>query len=171
MGLSISAVAGLSPEPTGNLLPLSSAQRKRIKQFLKRAQAHPRNSQITLDGYLLLPVQRVPRYRLMVSCLDPPGACLVILPLLSTIAGRPPEKHSSKEQLIRRSIGSCAERHIGPCVWNERGEAGSGCSSKASQLASENQGSISKSVGPASSVSLPSASQNHNVWPLNTSII
>lgn len=70
MGLSISAVAGLSPEPNGNIPSLTTSQRKRIKQFLKRAQAHPRNSQITLDGYLLLLVQRVPRYRLMVSLLS-----------------------------------------------------------------------------------------------------
>lgn len=67
MGLSMSVVAGVAPEPTaGNLVPLTSTQRKRVKQFLKKVKSHPRHSQINLEGYLLLPVQRVPRYKLMV---------------------------------------------------------------------------------------------------------
>jgi hypothetical protein len=45
---------------------LSSGQRKRIKQWLKRCRMHPRHSQINLEGYLLLPVQRIPRYKLLV---------------------------------------------------------------------------------------------------------
>lgn len=66
MGLSMSVVAGVAPEPTGNVVPLTSSQRKRIKQFLKKQKTDPRHSQINLEGYLLLPVQRVPRYKLMV---------------------------------------------------------------------------------------------------------
>jgi hypothetical protein len=46
---------------------LSSTQRKRLKAYLKRARLHPKHTQLNLEGYLLLPVQRVPRYRLMVG--------------------------------------------------------------------------------------------------------
>lgn len=46
---------------------LSTSQRKRIRSYLKRCRVHPRHSQLNLEGYLLLPVQRVPRYRLLVS--------------------------------------------------------------------------------------------------------
>lgn len=46
---------------------LTSGQRKRIKTFLKRCRVNPRHSQLNMEGYLLLPVQRIPRYRLLVS--------------------------------------------------------------------------------------------------------
>lgn len=46
---------------------LSSGQKKRIKSWMKRCRQNPRHSQLNLEGYLLLPVQRVPRYRLLVS--------------------------------------------------------------------------------------------------------
>jgi hypothetical protein len=45
---------------------LTSSQRKRIKGYLKRCRLNPRHSQLNLEGYLLLPVQRIPRYRLLV---------------------------------------------------------------------------------------------------------
>jgi hypothetical protein len=45
---------------------LTPAQRKRIKQYLKRCRANPRHSQMNMESYLLLPVQRIPRYRLLV---------------------------------------------------------------------------------------------------------
>src|SRR5712691_11004009 len=48
---------------------LTSSQRKRIKSYLKRCRLTPRHSQLNLEGYLLLPVQRIPRYRLLVRCL------------------------------------------------------------------------------------------------------
>lgn len=50
-----------------NVAPLTSSQRKRIKQYLKRCRMNPRHSQLNLEGYLLLPIQRIPRYRLLVS--------------------------------------------------------------------------------------------------------
>lgn len=50
-----------------NVAPLTSSQRKRIKAYLKRCRVNPRHSQLNLEGYLLLPVQRIPRYRLLVS--------------------------------------------------------------------------------------------------------
>lgn len=46
---------------------LTPAQRKRIKTFLKRAKENPKHSQISLESYLLLPVQRVPRYKLLLD--------------------------------------------------------------------------------------------------------
>jgi hypothetical protein len=47
--------------------PMSSAQRKRVKAFLKRCRLHPMHSQINLESYLLLPIQRVPRYKLLLE--------------------------------------------------------------------------------------------------------
>lgn len=47
--------------------PMSSNQRKRVKAFLKKAREHPMHSQISLESYLLLPIQRIPRYKLLVS--------------------------------------------------------------------------------------------------------
>lgn len=46
---------------------LSANQRKRIKAYLKRCRVHPRHSQLNLEGYLLLPIQRIPRYRLLLE--------------------------------------------------------------------------------------------------------
>jgi len=95
MGLSLGAMASPnSPDtPTGGA-SLSTAQRRRVKHFLRvrvaatvchphlsvadtacrpaaviaqDAQAHPRHTQINLESYLLLPVQRIPRYKMLVS--------------------------------------------------------------------------------------------------------
>ncbi|BGO98891.1 hypothetical protein NBRC10513v2_003293 [Rhodotorula toruloides] len=49
---------------------LSSSQRKRIRSWLKRCRAHPSHSQISLESYLLLPIQRIPRYRLLLESLS-----------------------------------------------------------------------------------------------------
>ncbi|PWN37115.1 uncharacterized protein FA14DRAFT_10116 [Meira miltonrushii] len=46
-------------------LALQSKDRKRIKLFLQRARLDKNHSQISLEAYLHLPVQRVPRYRLL----------------------------------------------------------------------------------------------------------
>ena len=71
LGLSMSAVSNpsLLPEskPTTGTPNLTAGQRKRIKTYLKRCRLHPRHTQLNLEGYLLLPVQRIPRYRLLVS--------------------------------------------------------------------------------------------------------
>ncbi|GAA5895229.1 hypothetical protein JCM6882_006620 [Rhodosporidiobolus microsporus] len=47
--------------------PLSLQQRKRIRSWLKRCRSHPSHTQISLASYLLLPVQRIPRYRLLLE--------------------------------------------------------------------------------------------------------
>lgn len=67
LGLTMSAMGALMPvEPPNAVAQLTDRQRKRIKTFLKRARLNPRHSQLNLEGYLLLPVQRIPRYRLLV---------------------------------------------------------------------------------------------------------
>lgn len=68
LGLSMSAVSnpGALQEAVGN--NLSASQRKRMKAYLKRCRMNPRHSQLNLEGYLLLPVQRIPRYKLLVCC-------------------------------------------------------------------------------------------------------
>ncbi|ORY25617.1 RhoGEF domain-domain-containing protein [Naematelia encephala] len=42
-------------------------QRKRVRAFLKRCRESPKHSQINLESYLLLPIQRVPRYKLLLE--------------------------------------------------------------------------------------------------------
>ncbi|WAQ83300.1 hypothetical protein PtA15_3A669 [Puccinia triticina] len=51
---------------------LSSGQKKRLKTYMKRCRAHSSHTQMNLESYLLMPVQRLPRYKLLlenlVSC-------------------------------------------------------------------------------------------------------
>ena len=70
VGLSLASMAG--PTVVTEPIPMHTAQltsghRKRIKSYMKRCRMNPRHSQLNLEGYLLLPVQRIPRYRLLVS--------------------------------------------------------------------------------------------------------
>ncbi|KAI0824224.1 hypothetical protein BC628DRAFT_1411147 [Trametes gibbosa] len=72
LGLAMSAGLGAGTAPdasvsASNSAVLTSSQRKRIKQYLKRCRMNPRHSQLNLEGYLLLPVQRIPRYRLLLE--------------------------------------------------------------------------------------------------------
>jgi hypothetical protein len=64
--ISTPAMAAESASSNGVAVHLSSSQKKRIKSYLKRCRMSPRHSQLNLEGYLLLPVQRIPRYRMMV---------------------------------------------------------------------------------------------------------
>src|SRR5947209_2989147 len=69
LGLSLSGVAVGAGEATAGshaASTLTASQRKRIRSYLKRCRMNPRHSQLNLEGYLLLPVQRIPRYRLLV---------------------------------------------------------------------------------------------------------
>lgn len=72
-GLGLAAVsipgAGIivDPSATGSVATLTSGQKKRIRTFLKRCRTNLRHSQLNLEGYLLLPVQRIPRYRLLLE--------------------------------------------------------------------------------------------------------
>ncbi|RPD63002.1 hypothetical protein L226DRAFT_450595 [Lentinus tigrinus ALCF2SS1-7] len=71
LGLTMAAGLGNSASQEGgsssNAVILTSSQRKRIKGYLKRCRMNPRHSQLNLEGYLLLPVQRIPRYRLLLE--------------------------------------------------------------------------------------------------------
>ena len=59
----------LSPDDraSGDSSPMSYSEHKKMQQFLKRCRDDPRHSQINLEGYLLLPIQRIPRYRLLLE--------------------------------------------------------------------------------------------------------
>ncbi|CEH15703.1 Predicted Rho/Rac guanine nucleotide exchange factor/faciogenital dysplasia protein 3 [Ceraceosorus bombacis] len=46
---------------------LARKQVKRVRSFLQHAKADQRHTQINLESYLLLPVQRLPRYRLLLE--------------------------------------------------------------------------------------------------------
>ncbi|KAG1834572.1 hypothetical protein EV424DRAFT_1310303 [Suillus variegatus] len=71
LGLAISSpsekVVVPDPSSPSHTAHLTSGQRKRIKHFLKRCRLNPRHSQLNMEGYLLLPVQRIPRYRLLLE--------------------------------------------------------------------------------------------------------
>lgn len=68
LSMAISAPGVMADNNTGTVTAtLSSGQRKRIKNYLKRCRMNPRHSQLNLEGYLLLPVQRIPRYRLLLE--------------------------------------------------------------------------------------------------------
>ncbi|WVW84780.1 hypothetical protein I302_106815 [Kwoniella bestiolae CBS 10118] len=70
VSVGMSAISSLSSGPdsvpiSGN--QMTSSQKKRVKTFLKRCKEHPKHSQINLESYLLLPIQRVPRYKLLLE--------------------------------------------------------------------------------------------------------
>jgi len=47
----------------------SHTRRRRLKSFLISARNHPKHSQISLEAFLLLPMQRLPRYRMLLESL------------------------------------------------------------------------------------------------------
>lgn len=124
LGLSMSSVSnpGMTGDGSGNsgAPPLTSGQRKRIKTFLKRAKMHPQHSQINLETYILLAVQRIPRYKLLVSAyhmhllfgLDP-----------AYIAGSTAPIDTSAVWLSGRSFGQCYRRNIHSSKPYERRQA------------------------------------------------
>lgn len=71
LGLTPVSVPGsgstVDPSATGGVPNLTSGQKKRIKGFLRKCRMNTRHSQLNLEGYLLLPVQRIPRYRLLLE--------------------------------------------------------------------------------------------------------
>lgn len=48
---------------------LNANQRKRIRHLLKAARKDPRHTQMSLQSYLLMPIQRIPRYKLLLEAL------------------------------------------------------------------------------------------------------
>ena len=65
VGASVAALPMSEAPHAGSAM--SAAQRKRTKTFLKRCRTHPMHSQINLEAYLLLPIQRVPRYKMLLE--------------------------------------------------------------------------------------------------------
>lgn len=68
VGVGLGAVSLPNSDPVPHSgSPMTAGQRKRVKGFLKRCREHPMHSQINLESYLLLPIQRVPRYKLLLE--------------------------------------------------------------------------------------------------------
>lgn len=105
-GLTMSAVStpslvDSSSGPAG-LPNLTSSQRKRIRSYLKRCRINPRHSQLNLEGYLLLPVQRIPRYRLLVGANQLlPFVVLTSLQLEELLRSTPPTYDFVEDPLDR----------------------------------------------------------------------
>lgn len=57
---------------------LSPSQQRRIHQYVRRCREDPRHSQLNLEGYLLLPIQRIPRYRLLLEQLVQSTSCRLV---------------------------------------------------------------------------------------------
>ncbi|KAI9455853.1 hypothetical protein F5148DRAFT_1225326 [Russula earlei] len=112
--LSMQATTGASniaSDPSGGP-QLTASQRKRIKGYLKRCRLHPRHSQLNLEGYLLLPVQRIPRYRLLLEelarstppaegYLDPLDQALDEISSLATNMNEGKRESESRSKLVR----------------------------------------------------------------------
>ncbi|KAI9138179.1 Dbl homology domain-containing protein [Paraphysoderma sedebokerense] len=43
------------------------AKRKKLKAFMQKCATHPLHTQFTIQSYLILPIQRIPRYRLLLQ--------------------------------------------------------------------------------------------------------
>lgn len=54
---------------------LSASEQRRFQSYLRQCRCDPRHSQISLEGYLLLPIQRIPRYRMMLEQLIKCTSC------------------------------------------------------------------------------------------------
>ena len=100
MSLGGVAAPSVASDPTTKV-NLTAGQRKRIKQYLKRSRMNPRHSQLNLEGYLLLPVQRIPRYRLLVSVLSPrlPGNLSIVWLMMRHVARGSHAEHATARLL------------------------------------------------------------------------
>ncbi|KZT21653.1 hypothetical protein NEOLEDRAFT_1139056 [Neolentinus lepideus HHB14362 ss-1] len=116
LGLTMSAVTTPGIMPDGTLsgsAPLTTSQRRRIKAYMKRCRLNPRHSQLNLEGYLLLPVQRIPRYRLLleelVKCTaplneymdDPLDKALAEITTLATSMNEGKRESESRRKLVQ----------------------------------------------------------------------
>ncbi|GJE86056.1 RhoGEF and LRR domain-containing protein [Phanerochaete sordida] len=115
LGLTMSAMSapGIAPDSSPNVAPLTSSQRKRIKTYLKRCRMNPRHSQLNLEGYLLLPIQRIPRYKLLLEDLlkscppnydmveDPLDRALAEISILATNMNEGKRESESRNKLVQ----------------------------------------------------------------------
>lgn len=56
-------------------MTLTTSEYRRFQTYLRQCRRDPRHSQISLEGYLLLPIQRIPRYRMMLDQLIKCTSC------------------------------------------------------------------------------------------------
>ncbi|KAI3621836.1 grfa protein [Moniliophthora roreri] len=117
LGLSMSAMSNPHIPADGaaaaGVPNLSSSQRKRIRSYLKRCRLHPQHSQLNLEGYLLLPIQRIPRYKLLLEELrrstpqpydymeDPLDRALVEIASLANNMNEGKRESESRRKLVR----------------------------------------------------------------------
>lgn len=96
-----------SPSKDAGEVVMSSSQKKRFRAFMKRCRADPRHTQLNLQSYTLLPVQRLPRYEMLLKELarstDPtrlanPDAVNVALGQITSIAASVNESKRQSEQ-------------------------------------------------------------------------
>lgn len=92
---------------------LTPAQRRRIKTYLQTCRAHPKHTQINLESYLLLPVQRIPRYKMLLEDLarstppdfeaisDPIEESLQEMVALASTMNEEKRDSESRRQLVR----------------------------------------------------------------------
>ncbi|BGP24142.1 hypothetical protein JCM10295v2_003049 [Rhodotorula toruloides] len=96
---------------------LSSSQRKRIRSWLKRCRAHPSHSQISLESYLLLPIQRIPRYRLLLESLSSCTPAPIDLLADALASSLPPDSLFAPHPVIKQAV---AEMDAVATTLNER---------------------------------------------------
>ncbi|KAF9270411.1 hypothetical protein L218DRAFT_952546 [Marasmius fiardii PR-910] len=116
LGLSMSSISNPGISGDGGAASgapnLSSGQRKRIRSYLKRCRMHPQHSQLNLEGYLLLPIQRIPRYKLLLEELrrstpppygymeDPLDRALMEISLLANNMNEGKRESESRRKLV-----------------------------------------------------------------------
>ncbi|KAF7354911.1 DH domain-containing protein [Mycena sanguinolenta] len=88
LGSAMAPGVTLDAGTTSIVPPLSTSQRKQLRTYLIQCRLSPRHSQLNLEGYLLLPVQRIPRYRL----------------LLEELLRTTPPTHEYTNDLLERSL-------------------------------------------------------------------
>ncbi|OCH96469.1 hypothetical protein OBBRIDRAFT_4917 [Obba rivulosa] len=114
VAMSVASVSSvLADSPPNSAVTLSSGQRKRIRTYLKRCRMNPRHSQLNLEGYLLLPIQRIPRYRLLLEELvrstpplyaymeDPLDRALAEISLLANNMNEGKRESESRQKLVQ----------------------------------------------------------------------
>ena len=103
------ALPDTSPAATG-IPNLTTSQRKRIKSYLKRCRLNPRHTQLNLEGYLLLPVQRVPRYKLLVCvfCFFFPSVFTSFLLKLEELLRSTPPTYEFMDDPLDRALAEIA---------------------------------------------------------------
>ncbi|KAJ7102206.1 hypothetical protein B0H15DRAFT_813674 [Mycena belliarum] len=117
LGLALSAISSPHVAPDNGsatgVPPLSTGQRKRLRTYLKRCRLNPRHTQMNLEGYLLLPVQRIPRYRMLLEGLlrstpptyeymdDPLDRSLAEISLLANNMNEGKRESESRRKLVQ----------------------------------------------------------------------